>query len=302
MPLLDPPDPRRPSDPLLPGLRRILAPNPSAMTGPGTNTYLVGTGLVALIDPGPDDPAHAAAILASLGPGERIGHILVTHAHLDHSALAPRLARLTGARVLAFGDATQGRSAVMERLAAAGGLRGGEGLDMAFRPDAGLADGAVLETGDWRIEVLHTPGHMSGHLSFAWEGHLFSGDHAMGWSTSLVSPPDGDMGRYMATTERLLHRPWRSLLPGHGAAVADAGARLRQLRDHRRSRERAILGCVHDGLGTVAEITACLYPDLTPALRAAAARNVLAHLIDLAERGFVVGDPITPTTRFLPPA
>ncbi|MGL4279107.1 MAG: MBL fold metallo-hydrolase, partial [Albidovulum sp.] len=143
-----------------PGLRLVLAPNPSPMTLHGTNTFLLGEGAVAVIDPGPDDPGHLAAILAALGPGERISHIFVTHAHLDHSGLAGRLAARTGAPVLAFGDASAGRSPIMAALAAEGGIGGGEGIDTGFRPDIDLADGASIAGDGWQLRAIHTPGHI----------------------------------------------------------------------------------------------------------------------------------------------
>ncbi|MCB2137247.1 MAG: MBL fold metallo-hydrolase, partial [Rhodobacteraceae bacterium] len=187
---------------LAPGLRRVLAPNPSPMTFRGTNTYILGEDAVAVIDPGPESEAHLAALLAAIGDAGRISHILVTHAHLDHSPLARRLARLSGAPVLAFGAAEDGRSARMAALAASGHAGGGEGVDTAFRPDCRLSDGDRIEGAGWVLEAIHTPGHFAGHLSFLWGDRVFSGDHVMGWASSLVSPPDGDMGAYMRSLDR----------------------------------------------------------------------------------------------------
>ncbi|WP_226341132.1 MBL fold metallo-hydrolase [Gemmobacter serpentinus] len=290
-----PPSPELPQPGVLqqpePGLRMVLAPNPSPMTHWGTNTFLLGQGAVAVIDPGPDDPRHMAAVLAALGPGERISHILVTHAHRDHSPLARPLSQATGAPVLAFGDARSGRSA---RMAALAGLEGGEGLDLAFRPDRLLQDGEVIRGDDWELTAIHTPGHIGGHLCFGWGDCLFSGDHVMGWAPSLVSPPEGDMSDYMASLERLAEGPWRRAHAGHGAPITDLPARLKELQTHRRAREAAILAAL-DQAATPAELTAQVYRDVNPALIPAAQRNLLAHLIDLAHRGLVAaedGDPV----------
>jgi glyoxylase-like metal-dependent hydrolase (beta-lactamase superfamily II) len=192
----------------LPGLRRVLAPNPSSMT---------------------------AAILTALGPGERISHILVTHAHRDHSALAPRLAAATNAPIVAFGDAEAGRSPLMEDLARRG-VGGGEGTDRGFRPDLRLGDGDSVEGPGWRLTAIHTPGHFGNHLCLRWGDEVFSGDHVMGWSTSIVAPPDGDMGAYMASLDRLEQEGAARLWPGHGDPVADPAARIAALRRHQRRR------------------------------------------------------------------
>lgn len=273
------------------GLRVLVAPNPSPLTAEGTNTYILGEGAVAVIDPGPASAAHLEAILAALDAGERVSHILVTHSHLDHSPLARPLSRRTGAPVLAFGPSTAGRSARMERLAAEGGIGGGEGIDSDFVPDIALADGSVVEGSGWRIEAIHTPGHLGNHLCLAWGEDLFSGDHVMGWSTTLVSPPDGDMGAYMRALDRLAARAPRRLWPGHGAPVANGTARIRELIAHRRAREEAILGELGRGPATAAELAARLYRDTPPPLLGAATRNVLAHLLDLEERSLILPGP-----------
>ena len=279
-------------------IRLIRADNPSPLTGTGTNTYLLGEGEVTLIDPGPDLASHLAAILA-LTRAERITRILVTHAHLDHSALTPRLAAATGAEVLAFGPAISGRSATMQRLAAEG-LASSEGADPGFVPDRTLSDGARLPLGAAEIEVLHLPGHMGCHLGFALGDTLFSGDFVMNWSTSLVSPPDGDMGDYMASLRRLAARPLAQMLPGHGPAVTDPAARTAFLIRHRAAREAAILAALRQhGPATAATLAALVYTDIAPHLLPAAAGNVLAHLIDLATRGLATtGESIRAATLF----
>lgn len=284
-----------------PGLRRLLAPNPSPMTYLGTNTYILGEGEVALIDPGPDIAAHRAAILSALGPSERIGAILVTHSHLDHSPLATRLGRETGAPVLAAGPSDWGRSPTMAALARDGTLGGGEGVDAAFAPTRTIVAGEGVSGGWGEIEVVATPGHMANHLSFGWRGALFCGDTVMGWSTSLVSPPDGDMTAFMATLERLSGRDDRVHYPGHGDPVAAPRTRVAELIAHRRGREAQILAAL-DALGQAdAETLArAIYTDVAAALIPAATRNVLAHLIDLTERNTIAcAGPVTAAARFV---
>ncbi|MBD3788203.1 MAG: MBL fold metallo-hydrolase [Sphingomonadales bacterium] len=286
---------------LEPGIRRIVAPNPSPMTLHGTNSYVIGTGAVAVVDPGPADPGHIAAILAGLAPGERVSHILVTHAHLDHSPGARLLSQATGAPVLAFGRPDAGRSAVMQDLAARGIAGGGEGVDRSFTPDAVLADGEVLAHGDWSVTALHTPGHFCNHLCFAVGDAVLSGDHVMGWASTLISPPDGDLGDYFRALARLDALGARVLYPGHGAPVADPAARIAALAAHRRERSAQILAALAQGPATVAELTARIYTDTPPALMAAAARNVLAHLIEMTLQNEVAPQgALHPEARFAP--
>lgn len=280
-------------------MRRVLAPNPSPMTSTGTNTWIVGRGEVAVIDPGPDSASHLNAIIAALTPGETVTHIIVTHAHLDHSALAPALARRTGAPLLGFGTATDGRSTQMQALADAGLAGGGEGLDHAFSPDLRLHDGDKVQGAGWRLDVLHTPGHLSGHLCLALGDTLFTGDHVMGWAPSLVSPPDGDMGAYMAALRRLAEHDWHRMLPGHGDTIDAPAARLAALIAHRESREAAILDALGDGPADLPAIVARVYADTPPALHPAAARNAFAHLADLTERSIVTATPaLSPAATF----
>lgn len=285
--------------PSAPRLRLLRAPNTSPLTFTGTNTYLLGSGRVAVIDPGPDLGHHLTAILAMLDPGERVEHILVTHPHRDHSALAPHLSAATGAPIAAFGTAEDGRSPTMQALAQHGLVASGDGLDIAFTPTTRLADGARLTGSDWEVEVLHTPGHLGTHLCFATGDILFSGDHVMGWSTSVISPPDGDMGDYMTSLTRLDRPDWRAFHPGHGEAITDPQARVRELITHRRAREAQILQALEAAPADAAMLARRLYPDLAPALHSAATQNVLAHLIDLLGKNRICGEgSVTPASRF----
>lgn len=282
-----------------PAVRTIRAPNPSPLTGSGTNTYILGQGDVAIIDPGPDLDAHLSAILAALGPAERVSHILVTHPHLDHSALAPRLSHATDAPVAAYGAATAGRSPRMTALALTGLPDAGEGLDRGFRPDMLLADGESISADTWALTALHTPGHLGAHLAFAAGDVLFSGDHVMGWSTSIIAPPDGDMTDYMASLARLQAQTWSRILPGHGDPIDAPAARLAELVAHRMEREAQILAALATAPATAATLASLIYTGLSERLLKAASANVLAHLIDLQVKERVTCNlPLTPHSIF----
>lgn len=265
---------------LEPNVRRILAPNASPMTYWGTNTYIVGTGEVAVIDPGPKDMAHLFAILDGIGADETITHIIVTHSHVDHSPLARDLSQATGAPIYAFGDSQAGRSAVMQQLASHG-IGGGEGVDHDFAPDHLVADGDEICGATWALRAIHTPGHFGNHLCFAMGDLCFVGDHVMGWASSLVSAPDGDLTDFMASCHRLNARDWRVFHAGHGAPITAPNARLNWLISHRLTREAQILEALGDGAMTPAALTRKIYHDTPEALLPAAARNVFAHLVDL---------------------
>lgn len=271
-----------------PGLRRILCSNPSPMTYRGTNTYLLGTRGLAVIDPGPDDQAHLAAILDAVQPGQEITHILVTHSHVDHSPLSRALSKATGAPVLAFGDWQAGRSEVMQKLAEEGLAGGGEGVDAAFHPDVTLNDGEEITGDGWSLRVIHTPGHYGNHISFAWGDALFCGDHVMGWSSSLVSPPDGDLTDFMASCARLQRSTWRIFHSGHGAPIGDPAGRLDWLVSHRKMREAEILAALKDGSASAYGLACRIYTELPQNFIGAATRNVFAHLVDLTGRRRVV--------------
>lgn len=272
---------------LEPGLRRILAPNPSPMTYRGTNTYLLGETALAVIDPGPDDPAHLAAILAAVGQDQHISHVIVTHTHLDHSPLARALSDAVDAPIYAFGGPDAGRSPIMQKLAKAGAIGGGEGIDVHFIPDVCVSDGEMITGEGWTLEALHTPGHIGNHLCLGWDDACFSADHVMGWASSLVSPPDGDLTDFMASCDRLIARDWRVFYPGHGAPVEDPAARLAWLVSHRLGRESEILEALSHAPATASDLARIIYRDTPPALLGAAARNVLAHLVDLTGKSRV---------------
>lgn len=263
-------------DPLV---RRVLAPNPSAFTFTGTQTHIVGHGEVAVIDPGPDIPSHIDALLKATA-GERIVAIVCTHTHRDHSPGTRPLQAATGAPIIGCAP-----------LALAGGDEY-ESFDPDYVPDRVLADGEALEGPGWTLEAVATPGHTSNHLCFALPERraLFSGDHVMGWSTSIVSPPDGDMGAYVASLEKLLGRGEAVYYPAHGAAVDEPRKLVRGLILHRRQREAGILAELKAGRADIPSIVAILYRAVDSRLHPAAARSVLAHLIDLEARGLVVGE------------
>ncbi len=269
------------------GLRRIVAPNPSPMTFRGTNTYLLGDRDVAVIDPGPLNDAHLEAILNALKPGQKISHIFVTHSHLDHSPLAAPLSARSGAPVYAFGGPDAGRSPIMRHLARQGLAGGGEGIDADFRPDTELSDGDFIEGDEWRLETIHTPGHLGNHIALAW-GHIcFTADHVMGWASSLVSPPDGDLTDFLASCHKLRARDWSVFHPGHGAPVHNPANRLDWLIQHRIGREAQILDALNEAPGTAIQLAERIYTETPKSLLPAAERNVFAHLVDLNERTLV---------------
>ena len=288
---------------LAPDLRRVLAPNASPMTYRGTNTYILGEGAVAVIDPGPAAPDHQRAILDALRPGEVISHILVTHSHIDHSPLARPLAEATGAAIHAYGPSHAGRSAVMQDLAAQGLTGGGEGVDVGFAPDEILAHGETVDAKSWSMTALWTPGHMSNHLCFAAGDAVFTGDLVMGWASTMVSPPDGDLSAFMASAQMLAQRSDAVFYPGHGAPIDQPQDRANWLIAHRQSREAEILHhlTASETPMSIPDLTRLIYTDAPKGLMGAAARNVFAHLIDLHSRGRVKADPqLSLTAHFGP--
>ncbi len=269
--------------PVAPGVVRVTVNNPSAFTFHGTNSYIVGTDTLAVIDPGPLDENHLRALIAAIA-GRPVSHIFVSHTHIDHSPLAARLAAETGAQVLAEGPhrpARPLRIGEINPLDASG--------DDAFMPDVALAEGQLVAGDGWALRAIHTPGHAANHVVFALEGTdiVFSADHVMAWSTSIVAPPDGAMADYMASLDKMLEREDGLYLPGHGGPVARPAAFVRGLKAHRKMRERAIIERLRSGDRTVEEMVAAIYRDVDPRLHGAAGLSVLAHLEDLAGRGLV---------------
>ncbi len=264
-----------------PLVRRLLAPNPSAFTFTGTQSFIVGRGEVAVIDPGPDLPEHVDALLAVLA-GEQVRAIVCTHTHRDHSPASRALAAATGAPIVGCAPLAMTDD----------GPRADDAFDFAYAPDRVLGDGEQLAGNGWTLTAVATPGHTSNHLCFALEetGALFSGDHVMGWSTTIVSPPDGDMADYMASLERLLGRDDRVYYPAHGPAVDKPQKWVRGLLGHRRQREGQIVRELQGGVRRIPDMVARMYKGVDPGLHPAAARSVLAHLIDLQARGLAVQD------------
>ncbi|MFM9977970.1 MAG: MBL fold metallo-hydrolase [Sphingomonadaceae bacterium] len=261
---------------LSPQVRRVLAANPSAFTFTGTQTYLVGRGTVAVIDPGPADPAHIDGILRATA-GEQIAAIVCTHTHRDHSPAAAPLKAATGAEIV-------GCAPLVLRD---DGPRADDGFDPGYAPDRVLADGATLTGPGWTLQAVATPGHTSNHLCYALleERALFTGDHVMGWSTTVVSPPDGDMAAYMRSLDLLGRRDDAVYYPAHGEPVTNPQQFVRGLGGHRRQRERQILALVEDGVSAIAGMVPRMYKSTDQRLWPAAGRSVLAHLIDLRDRG-----------------
>jgi glyoxylase-like metal-dependent hydrolase (beta-lactamase superfamily II) len=268
---------------VVPGVRRLLANNPSPFTFKGTVSYIIGRGRVAIVDPGPLDEAHIAALLDAVR-GETVTHIFVTHTHHDHSPAVPRIKAATGATVLAEGPHRAARP-----LNVGEAPRAEASNDTDFRPDRALADGEVISGAGWSIEAVATPGHTANHMAFAFKEAdlLFSGDHVMAWSTPVVAPPDGSMSDYMASLDKLARRTEPVYLPGHGGAVREAPRFVQHYIRHRRGREDAILHRLGKGEADIPTLVRAIYIGLDPRLIPAAGRSVLAHLEDLAARGRV---------------
>lgn len=304
-----------------PGLRRVVAQNPSKFTAWGTGTYLIGDGRVAIVDPGPALDEHVDALLRAV-EGETVTHVLITHTHADHSPATAAIVAATGATTYGFGphptDEAPGANAAGAGPAGVrsaepagtddGTAEGAEGAvqpaadaeqsptveehgDLTFVPDVVVRHGDVLQTDAGAIECLHTPGHISNHICYSWaEGAaLFSGDHVMGWSTSVISPPDGRITDYLDSLRLLLGRDEAVYYPTHGSPISDPRTHVRALLEHRLERERQIVELLGDGPRTVPELVAVMYADVRPELHEPAGRSVTAHLIALAEAGRVTG-------------
>jgi len=277
------------ADEVVPGVRRVLCNNPSPFTFTGTVSYIVGKGNVAIIDPGPIDEAHTQALLNAVR-GETVTHILVTHTHNDHSPGVAALKAATGATVYAEGPHRASRPAYASETRATE-----SGGDRNFRPDVTLKDGDVVEGNGWRLETVATPGHTANHVAFAWQDRnlTFVGDHVMGWSTSIVAPPDGSMVDYMASLDRLASRNEQLYFSGHGPEIPDAVRFVKFLIRHRKAREASILHRLAKGEADIPTIVRASYIGIDPRLVGAAGYSVLAHLEDLVARNVVAtdGDP-----------
>jgi glyoxylase-like metal-dependent hydrolase (beta-lactamase superfamily II) len=275
---------------VVPGVRRVLCDNPGPFTFTGTVSYIVGRGKVAIIDPGPDSEAHARALLDAVR-GETVTHVFVTHTHKDHSSNSARIKALTGSLVYAEGPHRTSRPCYdSEKMSTE------SGADRDFRPDIEVRDGDVIQDEGWRLMSVATPGHTANHMAFAWpeRGINFVGDHIMGWSTTIVSPPDGSMVDYMASLEKLSRRDEQLYFSGHGPEIRDGPRFARYLMRHRRAREASILHRLAKGEADIPTLVRAIYIGLDPRLSAAAGYSVLAHLEDLVARGVVLtdGDPV----------
>lgn len=269
-----------------PGVRVVPADNPGPFTLKGTMSYIIGRGKVAIVDPGPDDDAHVAALLDAVR-GETVTDIFVTHTHRDHSPAVPKIKAATGATVYA-----QGPHRLARPLHIGETRRLDASADMDFRPDIALADGEVISGDGWTLEAVTTPGHTANHMAFALREAdlLFAGDHVMGWSTTIVAPPDGAMSDYMASLHKLARRSEPLYLSGHGMPVRDAPRFVQFLIRHRQGREASIIHRLHKGATDIPTILKAVYIGLDPRLAGAAALSVLAHLEDLVARGAVATD------------
>ncbi len=270
-------------DTVAPGIRRVIAKNPSPFTFHGTGTYILGTGNVAVIDPGPADAEHIRNVLAATA-GEKISHVLVTHTHMDHSPGCALLRQHTDASTYGYGPHGAGKIAV--------GVVVEEGGDMDFNPDVQVKHGQVIQGGDWSVECVYTPGHTSNHMCFQLrEGKaLFTGDHVMGWSTSVISPPDGDMSSYMQSLELLLKRDDVVYWPTHGPCIDQPKTHVQAFIDHRREREAQIVNCLQQGVARIVDMVPRMYTDTPEFMYPAAGRSVFAALEYMVARGVVKTD------------
>ncbi len=274
---------------LAPLIRRVVAENPTPFTQNGTNSFIVGNGTVAVIDPGPALPAHVGALARAVA-GETVSHILVTHTHMDHSPAAAMLK-----------DAVGGEIVGAHPRPVPPGAAPAESIQYDFAPDRVIADGDTVEGPGWTLEAVFTPGHISNHHCFALReaGALFSGDHVMGWNTTIVSPPDGNMAEYMASLNKCLARDDRVYYPAHGPQIEEPQRYVPALLGHRRARETEISACLAKGLSTVPEMVGEMYRHIPPAMHGAAGRSVLAHLEHMVADGRAACDgPVTATSRF----
>ena len=278
------------------GLMRLIAPNPSPMTSTGTNTYILGRKELLIIDPGPNSEAHLRNIMEVIPNNTKVTHILITHSHLDHSGLAPKLSKILNAPTLAFGTALDGLSNDMKSICKMGLTFETFGIDTEFVPDHFLEDKEKISSLEWEVVAHHTPGHLSNHICYQYLDKLFTGDHIMEWSTSVISPPEGDVSQFINSCEKIYDLHCKKFYPGHGLPVENPSARIIELVEHRKKREFEIINFLRKSNGTVSQITRNIYLDIDQSLLGAASRNVKAHLVDLIIKKQVTVDDISSET------
>lgn len=278
------------------GLMRLIAPNPSPMTSTGTNTYILGRKELLIIDPGPNSEAHLRNIMEVIPDNTKVTHILITHSHLDHSGLAPKLSKILNAPTLAFGTALDGLSNDMKRICKMGLTFETFGIDTEFVPDHFLEDKEKISSLEWEVVAHHTPGHLSNHICYQYLDKLFTGDHIMEWSTSVISPPEGDVSQFINSCEKIYNLHCKKFYPGHGIPVENPSERIVELIEHRKKREAEILNFLKNRDATISQITKKIYLNIDQNLLSVASRNVKAHLVDLIIKKQVTVDDISSDT------
>ena len=278
------------------GLMRLIAPNPSPMTSTGTNTYILGRKELLIIDPGPNSEAHLRNIMEIIPNNTKVTHILITHSHLDHSGLAPKLSKILNAPTLAFGTALDGLSNDMKRICKMGLTFETFGIDTEFVPDHFLEDKEKISSLEWEVVAHHTPGHLSNHICYQYLDKLFTGDQIMEWSTSVISPPEGDVSQFINSCEKIYNLHCEKFYPGHGIPVENPSERIVELIAHRKKREVEILNFLKNRDATISQITRNIYLNIDQNLLSVASRNVKAHLIDLIIKKQVTVDDISSDT------
>ena len=278
------------------GLLRLTAPNPSPMTSTGTNTYILGRKELLIIDPGPNSEAHLRNIMEVIPKYTKVTHILITHSHLDHSGLAPKLSKILKAPTLAFGTALDGLSNDMKSICKMGLTLETFGIDTEFVPDHFLEDKEKISSLEWEVVAHHTPGHLSNHICYQYLDKLFTGDHIMEWSTSVISPPEGDVSQFINSCEKIYNLHCEKFYPGHGIPVENPSERIAELIEHRKKREIEILNFLKNRDATISQITKNIYFNIDQNLLSVASRNVKAHLVDLIIKKQVTVDDISSDT------
>ena len=278
------------------GLMRLIAPNPSPMTSTGTNTYILGRKELLIIDPGPNSEAHLRNIMEVIPKYTKVTHILITHSHLDHSGLAPKLSKILNAPTLAFGTALDGLSNDMKSICKMGLTSETFGIDTEFVPDHFLEDKEKISSLEWEVVAHHTPGHLSNHICYQYLDKLFTGDHIMEWSTSVISPPEGDVSQFINSCEKIYNLHCEKFYPGHGIPVENPSERIVELIEHRKKREAEILNFLKNRDATISQITKKIYLNIDQNFLSVASRNVKAHLVDLIIKKQVTVDDISSDT------